>query len=176
MGHCTICHKLNSSHLYSCSVLQDLVDRYDATAIGSYDGTMAFGDELVILRLVVTACAKCINLLIAGQPNIPQVPLGDDTPMSPTTASHAMDAIHNDYTLGADLTSVVTVTDDPTQLNMLTQDTSLGTQSPTASGIGTNTSDIPPPSSIQPPIPLSTHTPTQAPTPEELLLQYLHPL
>ncbi len=86
--------------------------------------------------------------------------------MSLTTASHAMDTIHNDYTSGADLTSVVTVTDDPTQLNMLTQDTSLGTQSPTASSIGKNTSDIPPPSSIQPPIPLSTHTPTHAPTPD----------
>jgi hypothetical protein len=66
----TLCHKLNSSHAYSHSVLQDLVDRYDATTIGSYDGTMAFGNELVMLRLVITACAECINLLIAGQPDI----------------------------------------------------------------------------------------------------------
>jgi hypothetical protein len=160
----TICHELNSSHAYSRSVLQDLVDRYDATALGSYDGTMAFGNELVMLRLAVTACAKRINLLIAGHPHIPQVPLGDKNPMSPTTASRAMDAIHHDYTSGVDLTSMVAVSDDPTQLNKLTQDTSFGTQTPTVADTETHTSASHQTPSTQPILPLSTHTPTHAPT------------
>jgi hypothetical protein len=153
----TICHELNSSHLYSRSVLQDLVDRYDATAVGSYDGTIAFGNELVMLRLAVTACAERINLLLADHPNIPRVPLGDAAPMSPTTATQAMEVIHNDYMSGLDLTSMVTVTDDPTQLNRL-RDTLTETQASTTTETGAHSLDLPmarPPSH-----PPSTPTPT----------------
>ena len=160
----TICHELNSSHAYSRNVLQDLVDRYDATAIGSYDGTMAFGNELVMLRLAVTACAERINLLIADQPNIPRVPLGDDAPMSPNTATRAMDAIHDDYDSGIDLTSMVTVTEDPSQLNALTQDTLSVTLPLLPIITGPHTSDRPPPLSSQPFLPVPTHNLTHAPT------------
>jgi hypothetical protein len=134
----TICHELNTSHTYSRNVLQDLVDRYDATALGSYDGTMAFGNELVMLRLAVTACAERINLLLTDRPDIPCIPLGDDIPMSPNTASRAMDAINSDYESGSNLISMVTVTDDPSQLNALTQDSMRGSQ-PSTTDAGSNT-------------------------------------
>jgi hypothetical protein len=79
----TICHELNATQVHDHRILSDLLDRYDYSTTAMTDGFLAYGNELVMLRLMIQACVDRINLLISGSPNIPDIPFGSPHPRTP---------------------------------------------------------------------------------------------
>ena len=111
-----ICHELNAGHSQNQTVLQHLVDRYDATALDCYDSSLAYGNELVMLRLMVQACVDRVNLLIAGT-DIPSTPYGTPPSLGPREMEMVIDEINNDYKSGVDMTRLGTGIDLPPDPN-----------------------------------------------------------
>ncbi len=172
----TICHELNASHCYDQAILQNLVDRYDHSTTESTDGFLAYGNELVMLRLMVQACVDRINLLIANRNDIPNIPFGSPPTLGPQAMDMVIAEINNDYAKGVDMTQLGTNVDltpsggqaDPApipQTRELTQSPHISDQLPFEG----STVDFPPhhPTALESPLGLTDGQATSGRPPDE---------
>jgi len=62
-----MCSELGRSHTQTVNTLQNLLDRYDKTAVDTYDGILCYGNEVVMLRLMVEAIVDRFNYLLRAR-------------------------------------------------------------------------------------------------------------
>lgn len=94
-----ICLELSRSQNDSSTILHELIAKYDVTAMDCYDGNVAYGTELAMLRLMVHACVERINLLLAElRPNWNGV-----VHPSPQEVDAVLTKIHDEYHSGVDM-------------------------------------------------------------------------
>jgi hypothetical protein len=110
-----ICHELNASHTHENSTLQKLIDRYDATAQDTHDGTLAYGNKLVMLRLMVQLCVDRLNTLLATT-HIQPIPSDSTYTVTTDDMRRVLGEINREYAAGVDMalatTAVVTQPQD----------------------------------------------------------------